>query len=148
MIEIGFENTYFQVFQGFPALNKETVAHIQPNGQFWTVFRQNGQNGIFFKKVLGTFLSRLQALTNCKVSEKINELFSSNRVTHACTHARTDDRESLGLHRLRRETKKPPLLGILAKNGPFWKFLAKMGETGFFSNRHAMLGLSNNLDLI
>ena len=29
-----------------------------------------GKTGIFFKKALGTFLSRLQALTNCKVSEK------------------------------------------------------------------------------
>ena len=45
------------------------------NGQFWTIFGQNGQNGNFFKKVLGTFLSRLQALTNCKVSEKSNERF-------------------------------------------------------------------------
>ena len=41
------------------------------NGQFWTVFGQNGQNGNFFKKALGTFLSRLQALTNYKVSEKV-----------------------------------------------------------------------------
>ena len=41
-------------FQGFPAL-KETVAHIQPNGKIWTVFGQNGKNGIFFKKAFGTF---------------------------------------------------------------------------------------------
>ena len=40
------------------------------NGQFWTVFGQNRQNGNFFKKALGTFFSRLQGLTNCKVSEK------------------------------------------------------------------------------
>ena len=32
----------------------------------------------------------------------------------------------------REKFKKPPFLGILAKNGQFWKFLAKMGETGFF----------------
>ena len=43
------------------------------NGQFWIVFGQNGQNGNFFKKGLGTFFSRLPALTNCKVSEKSNE---------------------------------------------------------------------------
>ena len=72
MHEIGFENTYFQVFQGFPAL-KETVAHIQPNGQFWKIFGQNGQNGFFFKKAFGTFFSLLKALINCKVSEKSNE---------------------------------------------------------------------------
>ena len=79
------------------------------NGQFWTVFGQNGQNGNFFKKALGTFFSHLQALTNCNVSEKSNERFSSNRMTYglrdARTHGRTDARESLGLQRLRRETK-------------------------------------------
>ena len=58
-------------------------------GQFWTVFGQNWQNGNFFKKALGTFLLRLQALTNCKVSEKSNERFSSNRVTDERTHGRT-----------------------------------------------------------
>ena len=72
MFEIGFENTQFQVFQGFPAL-KQTRAHIQPKGQFWTIFGQNGQNGIFSEKVFGTFFSLLKALINCKVSEKSNE---------------------------------------------------------------------------
>ena len=52
----------------------------------------------FIKKALGTFLSRLQALTGCKISEKSNERFSRNCVT--------DGRDSLGLKRLRRETKK------------------------------------------
>ena len=46
--------------------------------QFWTKMAKRE----FFKKALGTFFSRLQALTNCKVSEKSNERFSSNRVTH------------------------------------------------------------------
>ena len=68
-------------------------------GQF---LAKMGKTGTFFKKALGTFFSRLQALTNCKVSEKSNEWFSSNRVTDARTHGR----ESLGLQRLRRETKK------------------------------------------
>ena len=36
-------------------------------------------------------------LTNCKVSEKSNERFSSNRVTDGRTHAQTNGRESLGL---------------------------------------------------
>ena len=66
-------------------------------------------------KVLGTFFLRLQALTNCKVSEKSNERFSSNSVTYihtyARTHGRTDGRESLGLQRLRREIKKVKNLG-------------------------------------
>ena len=52
-----------------------------------------GQNAPFW-----TFFSRLQALTNFKVSEKCNERFSRNCVT--------DGRDSLGLKRLRRETKK------------------------------------------
>ena len=68
LLKIGLKNTYFPVFQGFPAL-QETVEHIQPDGQFWTVLGQNGRNGIFFQKALGTFFPPLQALTNCKVSE-------------------------------------------------------------------------------
>ena len=50
---------------------------------------KNSKNGDFFKKELGTFLSRLQALTNCKVSEKGNERFSSNRVTDGRTDVNT-----------------------------------------------------------
>ena len=65
-----FQKHLISGFSGISSL-KETVAHIQPNGQFLKVFGQNGQNGIFFKKELGTFFSRLQALTNCKVSEKV-----------------------------------------------------------------------------
>ena len=51
------------------------------------------------KKAIGTFFSYLQALTNCKVSEKSNE-------RDGRTDGRTDGREPLGLQRLRRETKK------------------------------------------
>ena len=75
MLEIGFENTYFQVFQGFPALG------------------QNGQNGTFFKKAFGTFFSLIKALIKCKVSGK-----------WAWTNERMNGGESKG-HRLRRETK-------------------------------------------
>ena len=32
----------------------------------------------------------------------------------------------------REKCQKSPFLGILAKNGQFWKFLAKMAETGIF----------------
>ena len=46
---------------------------LAQNGQFWTVFDQNGRKGTIFKKVLGTFFPPLQALTNCKVSEKSNK---------------------------------------------------------------------------
>ena len=47
------------------------------------------KTGIFIKKALRKFFSHLQALTNCKVSEKSNERFSSNSVTDARTHVRT-----------------------------------------------------------
>ena len=76
-------------------------SHFGPKMQIMEFFGQNGQKGNFFKKALGKFLSRLQAITNCKVSEKSNERFSSNCVTDG----RTNGRESLGLQRLHRETK-------------------------------------------
>ena len=76
-----------------------------------------GKTGNFSKKALGTFFSRLQALTNCKVSEKSNERFSSNSVTDGRTHIRTDGCESLGLQRLRRETKNVRKKICLT---PFW----------------------------
>ena len=53
-------------------------------GQF---LAKMGKTGIFFKKALGTLFSRLQALTNCKVSEKSNEWFSRNCVTGEQTDA-------------------------------------------------------------
>ena len=73
-------------------------------GQFWTVFGQNGQNGNFFQKSAWNIFLALTS-PNFKVSEKSNERFSRNRVTHARTHARTNGRDSLGLQRLHRETK-------------------------------------------
>ena len=62
------------------------------NGQFWTVFGQNGQNGKFFQKSAWKIFSRLQALTNCKVSEKSNEEFSRNCVIYEQTDERTGGR--------------------------------------------------------
>ena len=77
-------------------------AKIPNFGQF---LAKMGETGILFKKALRTFFSLLQALNNCKVSEKSNERFSSNRVTYVRTDGRTHGRESLGPQRLRRETK-------------------------------------------
>ena len=65
-----------------------------------------GKTGIFFKKAVGKFFSLLKALINSKVSEKSNERFSSNRVTDVQMYGQTNERESLGLQRLRLETKK------------------------------------------
>ena len=81
-------------------------AFLVKMANFGRFLAKMGKTGIFFKKAFGTFFSLLKALINCKVSEKSNEPFSSNSVTDARTHARTDGRESLGLQRLRRETKK------------------------------------------
>ena len=67
MLKIGFKNTYFQ---GFTAL-KGTVAHIQPNGQFWQILAKMAKTVKIIKKALGKFFSCLQALTNFKVSEKV-----------------------------------------------------------------------------
>ena len=50
----------------------------------------------FFKKVLGTFLLRLQALTNCKVSEKSNEGILRKRVTDGQTNKQTDKQTDEG----------------------------------------------------
>ena len=68
------------------------------------------------------------------------------------TYARTHGRDSLGLQRLRRETKKlansnerigkkckkPPFLGILGQNGQFWTvFWPKWGQNGNFFQKSA-----------
>ena len=42
------------------------------------------------KKALGTFFSHLEALTNCKVSEKSNERFPRKSVTDEQTNGRTN----------------------------------------------------------
>ena len=47
-----------------------------------------------FKKALGTFFSHLQALTNCKVSEKSHERFPRKRVTYVRTDGRTNGHDS------------------------------------------------------
>ena len=47
------------------------------------------------KKALGTFFSHLQALTNCKVSEKSNERFPRKSGTDAHTHASSDIRTNM-----------------------------------------------------
>ena len=63
-------------------------------GQFRPVFGQCGQNGENYqqqKKTLGTFFSHLQALTNCKVSEKLMNGFREKALhTDSQTHGRTN----------------------------------------------------------
>ena len=66
--------------------------HLGKKGPFWTVFGQNGQNGENYQKSAWNIFPRLQALTNCKVSEKSNERFPRKSVTDERMHARTDVR--------------------------------------------------------
>ena len=63
-----------------------TPSQMANFGQF---LAKMGKTGIFFKNAFGTFFSLLKALINYKVSEKSNERFSSNSVTHARTDGRT-----------------------------------------------------------
>ena len=55
-------------------------------GQF---LAKMGETGFFFKKALGTFFLPLQALTNCKVSEKSNEGIPRKRAANGHTDERT-----------------------------------------------------------
>ena len=57
-------------------------------GQF---LAKMGETGFFFKKALGTFFPPLQALTNCKVSEKSNERISRKAVADRQTDGRTNE---------------------------------------------------------
>ena len=61
-------------------------------GHFGEFLAKMAKTVKIIKKALGTFFSRLQALTNCKVSEKINERFSRNCVTNERTDERTNGR--------------------------------------------------------
>ena len=79
---------------------------LAKNDQSWIVFGLNGQNGNFFKKAVGRFLSRLEALTNFKVSEKIMNGFRETALRmNGWTNGRMDRRDSLGLQRIHRKTK-------------------------------------------
>ena len=67
-----------------------------PKSPFLSFLAKKGHFGQFLaktvkiiKKALGTFFSHLQALTNCKVSEKSNERFPRKNVTDARTQERT-----------------------------------------------------------
>ena len=57
LLKTGFKNTYFQVFQGFSAL-EQTVAHIQQN--VWPFLAKMAKTVKIMKKALGTFFSRLK----------------------------------------------------------------------------------------
>ena len=107
LLKIGFKNTYVQVFQGFPAL-KETRAHIQPNGHFDQFLAKMAKTVKIIKKAFGTFFSHLQALTNCKVSEKSNERFPRKSVAYERTYGRTNGQTQLlrSQRPVGRETKK------------------------------------------
>ena len=69
-----------------------------PKSNFGQFLAKMAKTVKIIKKALGTFLSRLQALTKCKVSEKSKERFPRKSVTyvrtHVRTHVRTNGRDS------------------------------------------------------
>ena len=58
------------------------------------------------KKALGKFFSRLQTLTNFKVSEKSNKRFPRKSVTHKQTNGRTDATPKVSTTSWSRDQKK------------------------------------------
>ena len=80
--------------------------HFGPKWPILDSFGQNGQNGNFFKKALGTFFSHLQALTHCKVSEKNNERFREKALrTNEHTNVRTNTTPKVSNDRCSRDQK-------------------------------------------
>ena len=67
--------------------------HLGQKGPFWTVFSQNGQNGENYQKSVGTFFSRLQALTVNFQKKAMNgfreKALRTNGRTYVQTHVRT-----------------------------------------------------------
>ena len=55
--------------------------------QFWKFLAKKAKIVKIIKKAHGTFFSHLQALTKCKVSEKINKQIPRKSVPHARTDA-------------------------------------------------------------
>ena len=76
----------FKVFQGFPALI-ETIAHFCQMANFNQFLAKMAKTVKIIKKVLRKFFSHLQALTNCKVSEKSYERFPRKSVADGWTDA-------------------------------------------------------------
>ena len=89
--------------------SNERIAKKCENLHFWAFWAKManfgqflvkmGKTEIFFQKsAWNIFFSRLQALTNCKVSEKSNERFPRNSVTYertdVRTYIRTNERDS------------------------------------------------------
>ena len=87
-------------------------------GQF---LAKMGKMGIFLKKALGTFLPRLQALNNCKVSEKVMNGFQAT----AWRTKRTDGCKSLRSTDFVARPKTSCLAAGLSTSDHFSVFLAK-----------------------
>ena len=66
--------------------------HLGQKGPFWKFLAKMAKMVKIIKKGLGTFFSHLQALTNCKVSEKSNERFPRKNVADERKNESTDVR--------------------------------------------------------
>ena len=73
------------------AKNLHFWAYWDEMANFGQFLVKMGKTGIIFKKAHGTFFSHLQALTNCKVSEKVMNGFEQSRDirTNGHTYGRT-----------------------------------------------------------
>ena len=77
--------------KGFREKNLNFWAFWSKMTNFGQFLAKMGETGFFFKKALGTFFPPLQALTNCKVSEKSNERISRKAVADGRTNERMDE---------------------------------------------------------
>ena len=101
------------------------------------------------KKALGTFFSNLQALTNCKVSQKSNERFPTKRVADGRTDATpkvsttswSRDQKGLkntyfqvftGFPAIPATSKISQICVNFSQKGPFLKFTTKSEKVIFF----------------
>ena len=84
-------------------------------GPFWTVFGQNGQNGENYQKSAWNIFFHLQALTNCKVSEKSNERFPRKSVVNGRTYVRTNMTPKVSNDHWSRDQKKLKIFRTISK---------------------------------
>ena len=66
------------------------TSFLAKKGHFRQFLAKMAKTVKIIKRVLGTFFSRLQAITNCKVAEKSNEQFLRKSFTHIRTYEQTD----------------------------------------------------------
>ena len=106
-------------------------------GQFLTKMVKTG----IFQKSVWNILSRLQALINCKVSEKSNEWFPRKSVTDGRTYGRTDTTPKVSMTSWSRDQKV--MSGFREKAlRCVWSRDQKWSQYGFKQPKCIVLGTS------